>query len=447
MEEKFPGGWTAENVNDRLHNPCYCGADRMGDRVRGSHYSLKNGVVIERIKNIGKSTALVVWDCHDAIVSRETWEKVQAKYPHKQTEHHGHKDYVFSGLVKCGVCGKKMTGQTDKNGAVRYRCPSVAKATNPICKAWGFREDELLGELIPALVNTLDKKTIGEMNSNPFPMASEGAMDAMKGEADKLEKELRMKLDKMHWVDDADMPEYKQGMDETRQRLHDMKKQIADMEPVDFGEYRKRLNQYLAETRLILVEVSSFTHTNPRTQAPVRYSTSARVEPATLRSTLKSLGTSITLWFDRSPAERNWSRTRTLVEGELGLVFEGFGTPTPVVETLDHRSSVKHPGGLPDWTAFRVCEVRGRSTDEYRPRPRLCRPSASSKRSASIAGRRPPFSGRTQRSPIAAGRSDVAPATLHGPSLMRIRRYSNLLSRPPKNRTEGPRREAGKLAE
>jgi site-specific DNA recombinase len=61
---------------------------------------------------------------HQALVSRETWERVQILFDHRvQTKQHRIKhDFAFTGFVRCGHCGCYLVGELKKGKYIYYHC-------------------------------------------------------------------------------------------------------------------------------------------------------------------------------------------------------------------------------------------------------------------------------------------------------------------------------------
>jgi DNA invertase Pin-like site-specific DNA recombinase len=61
---------------------------------------------------------------HQALVSVETWQSVQALLDHrvKTKQHRIKRDFAFTGLVRCGHCGCALVGELKKQKYVYYHC-------------------------------------------------------------------------------------------------------------------------------------------------------------------------------------------------------------------------------------------------------------------------------------------------------------------------------------
>ena len=95
---------------------------------------------------------------HEAIIDRETWDAVQRRKGNKRMNAAGRAkiDYMLSGLIVCGVCGKPMVGMSVKGKYAYYYCRTRG------CKI--YKRDELdkrvIDELAKHFVPTDDLKAL-----------------------------------------------------------------------------------------------------------------------------------------------------------------------------------------------------------------------------------------------------------------------------------------------
>lgn len=97
----IPHKWAARTVADILERQEY-----IGDTVnfRSTTRSFKDKTKIERPKEEWK----VFENTHEAIINRETWELVQTLRANKRRPNRTGEVSMFSGLLYCGDCGKKL---------------------------------------------------------------------------------------------------------------------------------------------------------------------------------------------------------------------------------------------------------------------------------------------------------------------------------------------------
>ena len=129
-----------------LYNEVYAG-DVLRQKSITTDPILKN-----KVKNQGELPQYLYTDCHEAIIDRDTYEKVKIEM--KRRSEMAHPVYYFTGLIRCETCGgyysrrvNHSKGHTYIHWACRY------KLDRKICKSINFREDEL----IAACVKTVGK--------------------------------------------------------------------------------------------------------------------------------------------------------------------------------------------------------------------------------------------------------------------------------------------------
>lgn len=103
-------------VTTMLMNPCYAGITRVGADARGKFHSIAgdHGVILKE-------------NTHEAIVDRETFDIVSNLVANKGIKRDKWKNYLLSGLCRCGHCGRPMSGQRysqkKKGKEDYYFCP------------------------------------------------------------------------------------------------------------------------------------------------------------------------------------------------------------------------------------------------------------------------------------------------------------------------------------
>ena len=118
--------WTSEAIRRILNNEKYC-----GDLMLQKFYS-ENHITKRKMVNNGVLRMIQVEDAHPAIIDKETFLRVQeimqehqrfaAKIPTTSI-------YPFSGMIKCGCCGKSYRRKTTVTGIV-WICNTYNKKGN-----------------------------------------------------------------------------------------------------------------------------------------------------------------------------------------------------------------------------------------------------------------------------------------------------------------------------
>ncbi len=95
-----------------------------GDILRQKSF-VKNPVTKCKIINRGQLPQYYIADCHEAIISRETWVKVQREMERRRSM--VKRVYPFTGKIKCGICGRFYTR--------RVTCVKGEKSASWFCRA------------------------------------------------------------------------------------------------------------------------------------------------------------------------------------------------------------------------------------------------------------------------------------------------------------------------
>ena len=121
--------WTSEAIRRILKNEKYC-----GDLMLQKFYS-ENHITKRKMVNNGVLRMIQVEDAHPAIIDKETFLRVQeimqehqrfaAKIPTTSI-------YPFSGMIKCGCCGKSYRRKTTVTGIV-WICNTYNKKGKRFC--------------------------------------------------------------------------------------------------------------------------------------------------------------------------------------------------------------------------------------------------------------------------------------------------------------------------
>ena len=125
------------SVRQLIFNEVYTGD------IRRQKCYMADPITKAKVKNGGELPQYYMADCHEAIIDRETYAKVQAEIERRAGL--VNPAYPFTGKMKCGVCGQPFTR---KKGTIRGKtyvhwiCRSK-KETGMSCTSVNFSEDEL----------------------------------------------------------------------------------------------------------------------------------------------------------------------------------------------------------------------------------------------------------------------------------------------------------------
>lgn len=203
--------WSGRAVQYILQNPVYIG------KIRWDNAS-KKGRTAELIVSEGE---------HPAIISNDTFERVQQSMKHREVG--GRKytsDYLFSSVLKCARCGFSFQGWSErKNGAVyrHYRCGG--KIDRGICDSPSVREKEVVEAFLSVLDFDVDKlREFIELNPND----NRSTADQLKKELEAIAK--RRKKWQIAFANDViTLEELKGHTDDDKKREDSIKSQLKQM--------------------------------------------------------------------------------------------------------------------------------------------------------------------------------------------------------------------------
>ena len=160
--------WCRNNVNAILINEKY-----VGDAVLQKSYTV-DCLTHERVKNTGQKPQYYIRDCHDAIIDRETWDKVRLelarrsaetaaklgakKSKKKPQENVYHTKYCLNELLRCPYCGSTFHRTIWKSKGVGvgvWRCGKRMEFGKKKCPNSPSIHEEKLHRAIVNAVNSI----------------------------------------------------------------------------------------------------------------------------------------------------------------------------------------------------------------------------------------------------------------------------------------------------
>ena len=150
--------WKSNKIIKILKNEKY-----VGDLVQKKSYT-PNYLTHEKRRNTGQVELIRIANHHDPIISREVWnlaqERLRRNNKHREGSSGHSNRYVFSGKIKCGVCGASFTGKQKKlsDGSTirRWICGTKHCDVGRL-----VRDDDAIHMLKTALKNLdLDRKAL-----------------------------------------------------------------------------------------------------------------------------------------------------------------------------------------------------------------------------------------------------------------------------------------------
>lgn len=147
------GLWPDSSVRRILQNEMY-----IGNMVQGKNTTIS--YKIKQCRPIPKEDWIIVENTHEAIVSKEVFEKAQSLFnksirvaPQKKEAD------LFSGFVKCGDCHRAMNKKTNAHsyGTYHYyRCATARKMKKSACGNHTIRIDKLEEAVLTVIQNMVD---------------------------------------------------------------------------------------------------------------------------------------------------------------------------------------------------------------------------------------------------------------------------------------------------
>ena len=155
---KHGGTWRENVILNMLSNEKYKGDMLLQKTFRLDHITKK------KVKNEGQLPQYYVENAHEAIISPELFDAVQAERKRRSGHRKsgGRKTYPFTGKIICGKCGKNYRRKTTSAG-IRWVCSTYNTYGKEFCDAKQIPEDVL--ESIVAnrdfqQIRTLDEHTL-----------------------------------------------------------------------------------------------------------------------------------------------------------------------------------------------------------------------------------------------------------------------------------------------
>lgn len=125
------------SVRQLIFNEVYAGD------IRRQKCYMADPITKTKVKNCGELPQYYMADCHEAIIDRETYAKVQAEMERRAGLINP--TYPFTGKIKCGICGMTFTrrkGITKGKEYVSWFC-RAKKEVGMTCRSHNYSEEKL----------------------------------------------------------------------------------------------------------------------------------------------------------------------------------------------------------------------------------------------------------------------------------------------------------------
>ena len=184
--------WSRSNVNTILHNEKY-----VGDAVLQKWYTV-DCLTHKQAVNYGQKPKYLVQDCHEAIIDRETWDKVRLELARRSANsNRGRKradkgryrtPYALTELLYCSKCGKPYRRTIwkigDKSKGV-WRCADRLESAKITCKKSPSIHEDKLHTAILNIINSMIENT-EQLNS-----AVQNSIEQSRNEIIKIDDQIK----------------------------------------------------------------------------------------------------------------------------------------------------------------------------------------------------------------------------------------------------------------
>lgn len=190
--------WTYSTIHRMLQNAMYVGTMEQGRAPRAGMHG--------PAKKLDQSHWVLVPNTHEAIISREQWDRVQALLQ-KNTRQLIFDQNIspFAGYLKCGDCGRAMC-KTRSNQVIRYGCGSYKRYGPTICSAHSITHEELSSIVLDDL-----NRIIGAIQDLKT-LAEEAAPSVPKRDLSIERDRLQASLDRIYRLKKTAYEDYREGL-------------------------------------------------------------------------------------------------------------------------------------------------------------------------------------------------------------------------------------------
>lgn len=151
--EKNDGLWPDSSVRRILRNEMY-----IGNMIQGKNTTIS--YKIKQCRTVPKEDWIRVEGTHEAIIDRNTFEKAQSLFNRNIRKSVKNDEILlFSGLIRCGHCGRIMSKKTNRHsyGTYHYyRCTTHNRMDTGKCTAQTIRVDRLEKAVLVYLQTMVD---------------------------------------------------------------------------------------------------------------------------------------------------------------------------------------------------------------------------------------------------------------------------------------------------
>ena len=289
--------WTRHHVNCILRNEKY-----VGDAILQKSYTV-DCLTHKRAKNTGQKAKYLIQDCHEAIIDRETWDRVRLELAKRSMDAGGrtsrkqkgsyHTDYCFNQILICPYCGSTFKRTIwkigDRNVGV-WRCGTRLEHGSRRCaKSPSVHESKLHKAVLSAVNHVIED--VQELNE-----AVMTSLEKSRAEIISIDAEYRAEFTRLKEIENK-----RDGILEI----------ITGSTFDRFREELKTLNSSEEECKKKLEEL---THQKEKIQHSIQQTTSARELFANMRPLV---------CFDDVTVRRLVERIEVINKTTIKVVFRG----------------------------------------------------------------------------------------------------------------------------
>lgn len=167
--------WGTKIIGDILTNPIYTG-DLVQGRRRVKSYK------VHEIEEVPEEEWVRVPDTHEAIIGKDTFEKVQGLLKRDtRSAPRSRELHMFSGFLKCADCGKSVTrSQSGKN--IYYACSTYKNRSRLACSMHSIKHNRLEAAVLFAIQQQVHlavsySELIARINTAPIKKSQSFRLD------------------------------------------------------------------------------------------------------------------------------------------------------------------------------------------------------------------------------------------------------------------------------
>ncbi len=156
--KKFSDKWSNDMISKILRNEVYLGHTLQGKTHKPSFKT-------NYIKNVPKNEWIRVENTHEALIDYETWRMARERIDSRTQIREKGFTNIFSGVARCGDCGKNMStvGSRKKGARANLNCGAYKRFGAKACMSHSIDFDVLYNIVLEAIrreLNFIDKKLL-----------------------------------------------------------------------------------------------------------------------------------------------------------------------------------------------------------------------------------------------------------------------------------------------